>query len=138
MCDCCGGTIYITTYTIAQVQPYLTFDELCVGVGTYHADVMQSLHLNWKLTSLIGGKCGSTNIDRNLHLLLSERFKSAFDDLPFTHTGSGSRFMASFETLKQDFGRNNESKIGEIGPLNLDIPDSEHFDEDDRLVLLTQ
>ncbi|KAB8303126.1 hypothetical protein EYC80_004577 [Monilinia laxa] len=102
MCDCGGSTIDITTYTIVQVQPYLTFDELFVGVG---------------------GKCGSTNIDRNLHLLLSKRFGSAFDDLPFSQTGPDSRFMAAFEI--------------EIGPPNLDVPDSAHFDEAERLVLLT-
>ncbi|ESZ92367.1 hypothetical protein SBOR_7251 [Sclerotinia borealis F-4128] len=116
ICDCGGGTIDITTYTIIQVQPYLTFDELCVGIG---------------------GKCGSTYIDRNLHSLLSERFGSAFDELQFSQKGPGSRFMASFEMLKRDFGRNDEREVGELGPLNLDILDSESYDREDRLVLLT-
>ncbi|THV47569.1 hypothetical protein BGAL_0302g00120 [Botrytis galanthina] len=116
ICDCGGGTVDITTYTIIQVQPYLIFDELCVGIG---------------------GKCGSTNIDRNLHLLLSKHFGSAFDDLPFGQTGPGSRFMAAFETLKRDFGRNDEREVGELGPLNLDVHDSDHYDTEDRLVLLS-
>ncbi|TGO59243.1 hypothetical protein BOTNAR_0166g00110 [Botryotinia narcissicola] len=116
ICDCGGGTVDITTYTIIQVQPYLIFDELCVGIG---------------------GKCGSTNIDRNLHLLLSKRFGSAFDDLPFSQKGPGSRFMAAFETLKRDFGRTDEREVGELGPLNLDVMDSDHYDTEDRLVLLS-
>ncbi|QSZ31534.1 hypothetical protein DSL72_001101 [Monilinia vaccinii-corymbosi] len=116
ICDCGGGTVDITTYNIVQVQPYLSFDELCVGIG---------------------GKCGSTYIDRNLHSLLSKRFGSAFDNLPVGQTGPGSRFMAAFELLKRDFGRNNEREEVELGPLNLDVPDSAHFDEEDRLVLLS-
>ncbi|TGO59585.1 hypothetical protein BCON_0043g00440 [Botryotinia convoluta] len=116
ICDCGGGTVDITTYTIIQVQPYLIFDELCVGIG---------------------GKCGSTNIDRNLHLMLSKRFGLAFDDLPFGQKGPGSRFMTAFEALKRDFGRNDEREVGELGPLNLDVQDSDHYDTEDRLVLLS-
>ncbi|KAM0183762.1 hypothetical protein ACHAPF_000206 [Botrytis cinerea] len=98
------------------VQPYLSFDELCVGIG---------------------GKCGSTQIDRNLHIMLSQRFGAAFDDLTFGQKGPGSRFMAAFEALKRDFGRNDEREIGELGPLNLNVVDSAYFDEEDRLVLLS-
>lgn len=89
------------------------------------------------LTFYIGGKCGSTYIDRNFHSLLSKRFGSAFDDLPFGQTGPGSRFMAAFEALKRDFGRNDEREVGEVGPLNLGISDCEYYDEEDRIVLLT-
>ncbi|KAM0129318.1 hypothetical protein ACHAP3_007821 [Botrytis cinerea] len=116
ICDCGGGTVDITTYKITQVQPYLSFDELCVGIG---------------------GKCGSTQIDRNLHIMLSQRFGAAFDDLTFGQKGPGSRFMAAFEALKRDFGRNDEREIGELGPLNLNVVDSAYFDEEDRLVLLS-
>ncbi|CAD6450069.1 da6a4bb9-e93e-481b-ba9f-35eb6b8a01e0 [Sclerotinia trifoliorum] len=116
ICDCGGGTIDITTYRIRQVQPYLIFDELCVGIG---------------------GKCGATYIDRNLHSLLSRRFGPAFDDVPFGQKGPGSRFMTAFETLKRDFGRNDEKEVGELGPLNLAVSNSDHYDEEDRLVLLT-
>ncbi|KAF7932504.1 uncharacterized protein EAE98_003803 [Botrytis deweyae] len=116
ICDCGGGTVDITTYKIIQVQPYLSFDELCVGIG---------------------GKCGSTHIDRNLQIMLSQRFGAAFDDLPFGQKGPGSRFMAAFEALKRDFGRNDDREIGELGPLNLDVVDSAYFDEEDRVVLLS-
>jgi hypothetical protein len=84
-----------------------------------------------------GGKCGSTYIDRNLHTLLSKRFGSKFDDLPFSQKGPGSRFMASFETYKKSFGLNDDRDIREIGPIRLDLPDSDHYDEDERSVKLT-
>ncbi|OBT74407.1 hypothetical protein VF21_06831 [Pseudogymnoascus sp. 05NY08] len=116
ICDCGGGTVDITTYTITQVQPYLTFDELCVGVG---------------------GKCGSTHIDRNLHSLLSKRFGSAFDDLPFGIKGPGGRFMSSFEMLKRDFGLIDNSDDRDLGPINLDVPESEYYDPEDSVIKLS-
>ncbi|KAH8650615.1 Hsp70 family protein-like protein [Tricladium varicosporioides] len=117
ICDCGGGTVDITTYTITQVQPCLEFDELCVGVG---------------------GKCGSTYIDRNLHSLLSRRFGEPFDTLPFSKKGPGSKFMLSFETAKRDFGRNDDDDdIREVTDLKLDIPDSEFYDEEEQVVKLT-
>lgn len=117
ICDCGGGTIDITTYKIIQALLKHSGSEF--------------------LTFYIGGKCGSTYIDRNFHSLLSKRFGSAFDDLPFCQTGPGSRFMAAFEALKRDFGRNDEREVGEVGPLNLGISDCEYYDEEDRIVLLT-
>ncbi|KAF4634009.1 hypothetical protein G7Y89_g4107 [Cudoniella acicularis] len=116
LCDCGGGTVDITTYTITQVQPCLSFDELCIGIG---------------------GKCGSTYIDRNLHALLSKRFGSAFDDLTFGQKGPGSKFMACFELLKRDFGLNEDREVRELSPLNLCLPDSEYYDDYDRTVKLT-
>ncbi|KAF7905182.1 uncharacterized protein EAF01_005703 [Botrytis porri] len=115
ICDCGGGTVDITTYKIIQVEPVLTFVELCVGIG---------------------GKCGSTYIDRNLHTLLSNRFGLAYGDLSVGQKGPGSRFMASFEMLKRDFGRNDDKETGELGPLNLDVPNSEHYDVEDRVIYL--
>ncbi|OBT82580.1 hypothetical protein VE02_08680 [Pseudogymnoascus sp. 03VT05] len=116
ICDCGGGTVDITTYTITRVRPYLTFDELCVGVG---------------------GKCGSTHIDRNLHALLSKRFGSAFDNLPFGIKGPGGRFMSSFEMLKRDFGLIDNNDDRDLGPVNLDVPDSEYYDLEDSTVKIS-
>ncbi|CZR67409.1 related to hsp70 protein [Phialocephala subalpina] len=116
ICDCGGGTVDITTYVINQVSPRLEFDELHIGVG---------------------GKCGSTYIDRNLHTLLSKRFGSSFDNIAFAQKGPGSRFMISFEKHKRDFGRNDDRDILEIGPIRLEVPDSEHYDEVERMVKLT-
>ncbi|KAH8587066.1 Hsp70 family protein-like protein [Bisporella sp. PMI_857] len=116
ICDCGGGTVDITTYTITQTSPRLEFDELHVGIG---------------------GKCGATYIDRNLHTLLSERFGPSFDDLPFAQKGPGSRFMIAFETYKRDFGLSDDRDVREIGPIKLELPDSEHYDEEERMVKLT-
>ncbi|KAH8766958.1 Hsp70 family protein-like protein [Hyaloscypha sp. PMI_1271] len=116
ICDCGGGTVDITTYTITQVRPYLTFDELCVGVG---------------------GKCGSTHIDRNLHALLSKRFGLAFDNVPFGIKGPGGKLMTCFEGLKRDFGVIDNGDDRELGPINLDVPESEFYDPVDRLVKLS-
>jgi hypothetical protein len=33
VCDCGGGTVDITTYTIIHTKPMLEFEELLVGVG---------------------------------------------------------------------------------------------------------
>lgn len=61
VCDCGGGMVDITTYTIINTQPMLDFEELLVGDG---------------------GKCGSTYIDRLFLDWMSEEFGAAFDDLP--------------------------------------------------------
>lgn len=45
--------------------------------------------------------------------------------------------MASFETYKKSFGLNDDRDIREIGPIRLDLPDSDHYDEDERSVKLT-
>ncbi|TVY82086.1 Heat shock 70 kDa protein 12A [Lachnellula suecica] len=116
ICDCGGGTVDITTYTITQVSPLLSFDELCTGTG---------------------GKCGSTYIYRNLHALLSERFGQSFDDLSFSQKGPGSRLMTYFEGCKRDFGLNDDQDVQTIGPIRLDVPDSEYYEEDERLINLT-
>ncbi|KAH9223806.1 Hsp70 family protein-like protein [Leptodontidium sp. 2 PMI_412] len=116
ICDCGGGTVDITTYTIVAVEPRLEFDELYVGVG---------------------GKCGSTYIDRNLHAFLSERFGSAFDEVPDAQKGPGSAFMRCFEGVKRDFGRNEERDLVELSPLRLDTEDSFCYDEEERMVILT-
>ncbi|KAL4733033.1 hypothetical protein BDV11DRAFT_200880 [Aspergillus similis] len=116
VCDCGGGTVDITTYLINEVEP-LKFEELCTGMG---------------------GKCGSTAVDRNFYKLMSERFGEAFDKLPMKRKGPGSEFMRRFETLKRDFGVSDEQTVHEL-PLNmtLDEPDPRYFDEDERMVLIS-
>lgn len=123
---------------ITQVSPYLTFDELHIGAGMY-SSYLSIHHSGLSANSVtLGGKCGSTYIDRNLHSLLSEWFGSSFDELPFSQKGPGSKFMTSFETYKRSFGLSDDrGDTREIGPIRLDLPDSEHFDEDERLVILT-
>ncbi|TAQ85429.1 hypothetical protein B7494_g6250 [Chlorociboria aeruginascens] len=116
ICDCGGGTVDVTTYTITEVTPRLDFDELCIGVG---------------------GKCGSTYIDRNLHALMSRRFGTAFENVPHSQKGPGSKFMTCFEKLKQDFGHNDDRGVRELSPINLNISDSQYYDDEERMVKLT-
>jgi len=46
--------------------------------------------------------------------------------------------MNSFESVKRDFGRgDNYEGVSELRELKLDIPDSEFYDEEEHLVMLT-
>ncbi|KAL2819288.1 hypothetical protein BDW59DRAFT_151587 [Aspergillus cavernicola] len=116
VCDCGGGTVDITTYLIEATSP-LRFEELCTGIG---------------------GKCGSTAIDRNFYRLMSERFGEAFEKLPGKRKSPGSQFMNTFEGVKRDFGNSDEQTTFEL-PLNmpLDDPDPKYFDDDERLVIIS-
>lgn len=107
-------------------------------VSVCHLQATYILNHPLKFCQFVGGKCGSTYIDRNLHALLSKRFGEAFDNIPFAQKGPGSRFMACFEMVKRDFGRNDDREEVELSPLRLDIPDSEFYDDDERIVKLTQ
>ncbi|KAL4789394.1 actin-like ATPase domain-containing protein [Aspergillus venezuelensis] len=117
VCDCGGGTVDITTYLIESVSPWLRFDELCTGIG---------------------GKCGSTAIDRNFYNLMSDRFGDSFHELPSKRKGPGSEFMKKFELIKRDFGCSDEETTFEL-PLNMNIdgPDARYFDDEERLVLVS-
>ncbi len=72
-----------------------------------------------------------------MHALLSKRFGMAFDDLPWAQKGPGSKFMTCFEMVKRDFGLNDDRDARELSPLKLDIPDSEYYDSEERIVKLT-
>lgn len=86
----------------------------------------------------VGGKCGSTALDRNFYKLMSDRFGSAFDDLPLKRKGPGSVFMNHFESLKKDFGVDLDETVHEL-TLNLQSSDvdTRYYDADDDAVLLT-
>jgi len=86
----------------------------------------------------IGGKCGATYIDRNLHDLMSKRFGNSFDKLAPARRGPGSRFMQSFESVKRDFGATSDDRMKEIGPLKLNSSNSYHYDEDEGMVKLSK
>ncbi|GFF52593.1 heat shock 70 kDa protein 12A [Aspergillus udagawae] len=117
VCDCGGGTVDITTYLVLDVFPTLKFEELCTGIG---------------------GKCGSTAVDRNFYQLMSDRFGDAFDNLPTKRKSPGSEFMKRFEIIKRDFGNSDEETTFEL-PLNMTVanPEPEFFDEEERLVLIS-
>ncbi|KAK3670596.1 hypothetical protein LTR78_009564 [Recurvomyces mirabilis] len=117
VCDCGGGTVDITTYNIVDVSPRLEFDEICVGVG---------------------GKCGSTYIDRNLHRLMQTRFGRAFDEIEMRRKGPGSRFMESWERVKRSFVEPEDHRVREVGPLRMkNVSSSQYYDEDESMVHLT-
>ncbi|RAH43079.1 Hsp70 family protein [Aspergillus brunneoviolaceus CBS 621.78] len=112
ICDCGGGTV------VGSLLLKLKFEELLTGIG---------------------GKCGSTAIDRNFYKLMSHRFGKAFDNLPVSAKGPGSHFMNRFEVIKKDFGNSCFLDILEL-PLNMTLPkakSSKHFDADERLVKIT-
>ncbi|PGH03861.1 hypothetical protein GX51_03849 [Blastomyces parvus] len=117
VCDCGGGTVDLTAYLVLQTVPTLGFEELCTGVG---------------------GKCGSTAVDRNFYQLMSDRFGDAFDNLPMKRKRPGSEFMNKFEVIKKDFGHSNEPTTFEL-PLNMNAPYAKpgHFDDEERMVLLS-
>ncbi|KAF5861274.1 hypothetical protein ETB97_000466 [Aspergillus alliaceus] len=106
----------ITTYIVNRVSPSLEFEELCTGIG---------------------GKCGSTAVDRNFYKLMSDRFGDAFNNLPMRRKSPGSEFMKQFETIKRDFGSSDESTTFEL-PLNMTVsdPDPKHFDNEERMRII--
>ncbi|KAK5719921.1 hypothetical protein LTR15_007194 [Elasticomyces elasticus] len=83
VCDCGGGTVDVTTFSIAALEPKLSFEELLVGSG---------------------GKCGSTYIDRNFIKWMEKRFGDSYTRLAWDKRGPASIFMKDFESHKRDFG----------------------------------
>ncbi|RAO68865.1 uncharacterized protein BHQ10_004877 [Talaromyces amestolkiae] len=117
VCDCGGGTVDITTYLVTETQPTLAFEELCTGIG---------------------GKCGSTALDRNFYKLMSERFGPAFDKLPMKRKGPGSTFMSCFERIKRNFGHNSEDTTHDIEfPMRSLEVDPQYYDDDDQAVIIS-
>ena len=45
--------------------------------------------------------------------------------------------MANFEKLKRSFGHDQDFGKRELGPIMLDVEDSDHYDSDERVVLLS-
>ncbi|TGO13106.1 hypothetical protein BTUL_0076g00060 [Botrytis tulipae] len=87
---------------------------------------------------IIGGKCGSTYIDRHLHALLSDRFGNAFDSIPYSRKGPGSALMNNWEGLKKRFCPTMENAgTFELGPLYLDLPSSHQYDREENITFLS-
>lgn len=68
---------------------------------------------------------------------MARQFGEAFENVPWAQKGPGSKFMACFEGLKRDFGLKDDNEVRELGPINLGLEDSEHYDEEERLVKLS-
>lgn len=121
VCDCGGGTVDITSYTIASTSPSLVLNESCGGAGA---------------------KCGGTYIDRNLHELMTKRFGQAFSSLPPDRIGPGSRFMLAFESRKQQFSLANTRKTYKLPLMMPDLEETPHivtgYDRKYKDVILTE
>lgn len=116
ICDCGGGTVDITSYSIKQVYPRLEFEELVEGIG---------------------GKCGSTYIDREFHKWMSNNFGAQYDQLRAEKTGPGSRFMKDFEQHKHDFGSSkNLDDPYEVNLVMHGAGSSQFYDPDESVVKL--
>ncbi|EME44334.1 hypothetical protein DOTSEDRAFT_88524 [Dothistroma septosporum NZE10] len=116
ICDCGGGTVDITTYNIAQTSPSLMFDEVVVGQGA---------------------KCGSTFIDRNLHLLMVERFGEAYEQVPLHRRGL---FLAAWDRVKRSFRYDSLSlaPVEELGPIQMSgVDKADWYDSGEGSVMLT-
>lgn len=138
VCDCGGGTVDITSYTIEKLEPLPSFEEICVGIGmpcATRSDDAQRLTIVYS-----GAKCGATSIDRALHSLMKERFGSAWDRIEERRKGAGSNFMEQWERTKRQFGDPGDDRPNEL-QLNI-RGDSEHdprwYDEDEGAVILTR
>jgi molecular chaperone DnaK (HSP70) len=116
ICDCGGGTVDLTSYKIKKLSPRLEFEELVPGIG---------------------GKCGSTYIDREFHQWMIQVFGQQFADLRFEKTGPGSRFMKDFESLKRDFGSSDDpDRVDDVSLVMPGAEDSEFYDTDESVVKL--
>jgi hypothetical protein len=73
---------------------------------------------------VIGAKCGSTTIDRQLHLLMSENYGEEFKEKGDL-IAIGSKFMNHFEQIKRNF--DGENKLS-----GFRLPLLMRYDLDDR------
>lgn len=95
--------------------------------------------MNLQLSHSLGGKCGSTALDRNFYKLMSERFGPAFDKLPMKRKGPGSTFMSCFERIKRNFGHNSEDTTHDIEfPMRSLEVDPQYYDDDDQAVIISE
>ncbi|KAK8235183.1 hsp70-like protein [Phyllosticta capitalensis] len=120
VCDCRGGTVDLTAYTLKSGPPTSKFQEVCKGKA---------------------GKCGSTMIDRAFCEWMEKQFGEAYTDLPLADRGPGSRLMRDFEDHKATFGsetlRNLKREYVEVEPLEMDVARLSKYDQDTDTVNLS-
>lgn len=115
VCDCGGGTVDIISYKITATEPVLDFEELCIGIG---------------------GKCGSTTIDRNFNKWMVKMFGDFYLSVNPIKRGAGSEFMESFNRSKRSF-QGTEKRIKKIAPIKMDVSLSKSYDREELSVILT-
>jgi hypothetical protein len=85
-----------------------------------------------------GGKCGATSIDRNFVRWMTQKFGTAYTSLDMKKRGPGSLFMNSFESEKRNFGSTGNDRALEIGPIEMEVPYSIFYDDDEQFVKLSR
>ncbi|KAK7526421.1 hsp70-like protein [Phyllosticta citriasiana] len=120
VCDCGGGTVDLTTYTLKSGPPNSEFQEICKGKA---------------------GKCGSTMIDRAFCYWMEKNFGEAYTKLPQAQRGPGSLFMRGFEDWKTTFSSqdlpNMRREYLEISPIRMDVPRSSKYDSETETINLS-
>ncbi|KAF2723145.1 hsp70-like protein [Polychaeton citri CBS 116435] len=118
ICDCGGGTVDITSYSLKALSPQLVFEELCVGAG---------------------GKCGATFLDRNLLELMKTRFGMSFQRVPLKERSPGSEFLAAWENAKRNFSETGPRRPVGLGPIPISgVHPEDWYDSERRKVLITR
>lgn len=69
---------------------------------------------------------------------MSRRFGEAYDSIEMRRKGPGSRFMNAFESAKRSFGAPGEYRDQELGPLRMEVEDSDWYDAEEGMVRLTR
>jgi hypothetical protein len=67
-----------------------------------------------------------------------QKFGNAYKLLPLKKRGLGSRFMEEFESAKRNFGTEGDERPFEIGPIDMELPYSPIYDDDEQLVKLSK
>ena len=65
-------------------------------------------------------------------------FGNAYTKLDIRRRGPGSRFMDSFESAKRNFGWSSDDMAIEIGPIDMEIPNTSQYDDFEQLVKLSR
>ena len=116
---------------MVSLEPNLEFKEILVGTGK----ILSAETCEHCLISL-GGKCGSTYIDRLFILWMEKHFGDAYKDLSWEKRGPSSRFMKEFEGHKRDFGKSSDPTNYYEMELVMKAKDGHYYDSDDGLVKL--
>jgi hypothetical protein len=69
---------------------------------------------------------------------MTTTFGKAYTKLDNRKRGPGSRFMDSFESAKRNFGWSSDDMPIEIGPIDMEIPNTSQYDDFDQLVKLSR
>lgn len=77
-------------------------------------------------------------MDLNFERCLNTTFGHNYTSVPMSKRGPGSRFRTSFESVKRNFSGLENKRIFEIGPIDMDVSDSIHYDDDEGAVRLSR